>query len=761
LGYSREELLQLSPQDIDVEEQLEKMPQLIERLMAKGHALFETFHVPKEGQKFPVEISAHLLDLDDQPAILSIARDITRRKQAESEIRRRNRELSLLNRIIAASAEDLEPKAFLETACRELALAFDVPQVAACLLNESRTTAVFVAEYRTEERKAALNGTLSIGDIPPLQRLFNDKELLVVNDAQNDPRLTQIRDLICRYDIASSIALPLVVNGEAVGGLILETNEQRIFSPEEVKLAWSVADQVAGALARAQLTQDHQRLITAIEQAAETIFITNPQGTIVYVNPAFERTTGYSQTEAVGRNPRILKSGQQDPAFYRDMWTTLAAGEIWQGRLVNKKKDGSRYTVETTISPVRDKEGKLVNYVVVQRDVTHELQLQKQYRQAQKMEAVGRLAGGIAHDFNNILTIISGHAELLLDQYSDPDDWLHKEIREIRQASEQATTLTQQLLTFSRQQPLQLRVLNLNEVISKLEKMLKRLIGENIKLSTNLSPTLGPVEVDPGQFEQVIMNLAVNARDAMPYGGKLILKTANVALDQEDVEKIPDIEPGAYVLLSVTDTGFGMDAETQAHIFEPFFTTKGKSKGTGLGLATVYGIVQQSKGHISVSTAPGEGTIFKIYLPQVKEPVEPAKPAKPTPATVKTKRGSVTILLVEDDPAVRLITNKFLQKRGYTVLEALDSTEAVQICRQHEGPIHLLLTDVVMPRMSGFELAKHLTALRPQMKVLYISGYSDEELSHYEHATSGAGLLQKPFTSELLIHKIREILSQS
>ena len=344
--------------------------------------------------------------------------------------------------------------------------------------------------------------------------------------------------------------------------------------------------------------------------------ITDPEGTILYVNPAFEAVSGYTRAEAVGQNPRILKSGNQDAAFYRRMWEALARGEVWTGRLVNRRKDGVLFEEDATIGPVRDASGQLTSYVAVKRDVTNETRLERQLLQAQKIEAVGRLAGGIAHDFNNLLGVIIGYAELVRRGLAGPSPG--SKVDQIRKATERAAALTRQLLAFSRKQVLQPKILDLNGVLGGAEPMLRRLIGEDIEMKTILEPRLGRVS-RPLQIEQIVMNLALNARDAMPEGGDLTLETRNATLDASYVTQHPIVPPGRYVLLSVSDTGTGMDAATQAHAFEPFFTTKATGKGTGLGLATVYGIVKQSEGYIWLYSEVGVGTTFKIYLPRVDE----------------------------------------------------------------------------------------------------------------------------------------------
>ncbi|HLF84940.1 MAG TPA: PAS domain S-box protein, partial [Blastocatellia bacterium] len=495
------------------------------------------------------------------------------------------------------------------------------------------------------------------------------------------------------------------------------------------------------------------RLVTAVEQAAESIVITDTDGTIQYVNPAFERTTGYSREETIGQNPRMLKSGKQEPAFYADLWETINRGDVWTGHFINRKKDGTLYEEEATISPVRDASGNVVNFVAVKRDVTKEVGLENQLMQAQKMEAVGQLAGGIAHDFNNLLTAVIGYSQLALRNLDDRNP-LRADISEIEKAGLRAAELTGQLLAFSRKQVFQPKKLALNALVTDLQKMLRRLIGEDIELAAVLDLELGTVKADPGQLQQVIMNLIVNARDAMPEGGKLTIETASVDLDSDYAAQHLEVIPGAYCMLAISDNGCGMDEETRSHIFEPFFTTKGLGRGTGLGLSTVYGIVKQSGGHISVYSEPGLGTTFQIYLPRVVEFAEDEE-AQGEPPTLPN--GDETLLLVEDETAVRELAARVLRDRGYCVLEASDPSEALRAIAGADE-VQLLVTDVVMPQMSGRDLAEHLAPLRPDMRVLYVSGYTDRAIVHHGVLDEGTPFLQKPFTAEALVRKVREVL---
>jgi PAS domain S-box-containing protein len=449
----------------------------------------------------------------------------------------------------------------------------------------------------------------------------------------------------------------------------------------------------------------------------------------------------------------------------RQVFERLLAGEhIRDEELEMSKADGHLVWVSLTVRPIRDAGGEIVESRSMIVDITERKQAEEalhrseeQLRQIQKLESIGQLAGGVAHDFNNLLTAIMGQSGMAL-RALPPNDPVRSNIQEIRKAADHAANLTRQLLAFARKQVIEVKTLNLNDLVLNVDKLLRRLIGEDIELVTLPASDLGQVKADPGQLEQVLVNLAVNARDAMPKGGKLTIETANVTLSQAYARQHAEVTPGEYVMLAVSDTGIGMTEEVKAHIFEPFFTTKEMGKGTGLGLATCFGIVKQIGGHIWVYSEPDQGTTFKIYLPRVEAAADLS--AKPEEVD-DLPRGTETVLLVEDEPAVRVVAVQTLQEQGYTVLEAANGDEALRVAQERaEEAIHLLLTDVVMPRMSGKELASQLKTIRPGLKVLFISGYTDNAIIHNGVLEPGIAFLQKPFTPEVLARKVREVLDR-
>jgi PAS domain S-box-containing protein len=502
-----------------------------------------------------------------------------------------------------------------------------------------------------------------------------------------------------------------------------------------------------------------RKLSRAVEQSADTVLITNRQGIIEYVNPAFETLTAYSRQDVLGQTPRILKSGEHGAETYQQLWSTILSGGVYRTIFANRKKNGNLYYVEESITPIRDAAGEITHFVSNGRDLTEQLHLKAELLQSQKMDAIGRLAGGVAHDFNNLLTIITSYSELALDDLT-PGSPLECKLQEVLSASRRAAQLTRQLLAFSRKQPQALRVLELNPVIAEAARTLHRLIGEDIELTFSPGDKLGPVRVDPIQIEQVLMNLAVNARDAMPQGGRLKVETADVWLDEAYVQRKHAIIPtGRYALITVSDTGVGIPRDHLPHIFEPFYTTKPSGKGTGLGLATVYGIIKQNQGFIWAYSEPGMGSVFKIYLPCVssKETVQEL-PSRSRHAVAK---GSETILLVEDEDAVRRATAEFLTLNGYSVLEARDGLDALAVAKNHGSTIHLVVTDVVMPNLSGGQLATELETIRPETKVLFVSGYADKTVIDHKVVDLETNFLQKPFTLRQVASKIREVLDHT
>ncbi|RME78342.1 MAG: response regulator [Chloroflexi bacterium] len=617
--------------------------QMWERLVQQaqqGRSEGELWASPPGRQKpVPLFLALNRLPAEAGAEFGLLATDLTERKQAEEELRRRNRELALLNRIITASAGAENETQLLTIACAELAQTLKLDRAAALLFDADRTQARVAAEYRRPHHRPALHLRVPLVNMERWKAFFNRSWFICENTAA-DERLAPYASWLEQFQVGAIAVFPLTAEARSEGVLALISAVPRRFAGPDIELASRVVEQVNSVLTRLALGRDRQRL-------------------------------------------------------------------------------------------------------------------EEQFLQAQKMEAIGRLAGGVAHDFNNLLTVINGHCDWLMT-HLPPDHPFRADLEPIRSAGERAALLTRRLLALSRQQVLRPERLNLNQVIGDLQDILSRLIGENIALRLQLAPDLPPVWADKGQLEQVILNLVVNARDAMPQGGTITLETANVTLDETYARRHLDVEPGSYVMLAVSDTGHGMDKETIRHIFEPFFTTKESGKGTGLGLSTVHGIVRQSGGHIQVYSEPGQGSVFKIYLP-VAEPSAAAEPAV-LPPPVQALSGTETILIAEDDPAVRQLMRQVLTSNGYTVLDAATGRQALQI---FTPGVQLLLTDVVLPDMNGQELAGQLRQQQPDLKVLYTSGYTSEAIVHQGILEAGLAFLQKPFTPSILLRRLREVLDAS
>ncbi len=534
---------------------------------------------------------------------------------------------------------------------------------------------------------------------------------------------------------------------------------ERKHAEEQVKQLLKESNQARQALLsiledQVRADADRKRLSAAIEQSAESIMVTDANAHIQYVNPAFEKISGYTREEAIGQNPSMLGSGQQDVEFYRELWATLSSGKTWNGRFINRRKDGSLYTEDALISPVCDTTGTVINYVAVKRDITEQLRVTEQLQQSQKMDSIGRLAGGVAHDFNNMLGVILGHAEMAIELIQ-PEHPIHEDLLEIQKAAERSAALTRQLLAFARKQAATPKVLNLNDTIEGMLKMLRRLIGEDIELRWNPQADLWPIQIDPSQIDQILANLCINARDAIAGVGKITIETHNVVFRPAEAEKQTGATPGDFVRIDFRDTGCGMTPETLGHIFEPFFSTKKKGLGSGLGLATVYGVIKQNNGFIQVHSRLSQGTLFHIFLPRYQGSLEPKPP--PT-ASAPPTGGHESILLVEDEPAILKITGQLIEGLGYSVQKACSPAEAIQWATQQTHEIDLLLTDVVMPEMNGRDLAQKIRKLQPKIKCLFMSGYTADVIARNGVLDKGVHFIEKPFTKQTLAIQIRQAL---
>jgi two-component system, cell cycle sensor histidine kinase and response regulator CckA len=713
LGYTREDLMQLSLFDIDPghseEQWQENWLRFDQNNMAQCR--WERTHCRKDGSTFPVEIMVRHFSTGEIDVRVAFVRDITERKRADQALQQ---ERNLLRTLI----DNIPDYIFVRDTSNRFILA-----------NKS------IARLMGVPQPADLIGKRDADFYPPeLAAIFDkiDQEVFAGHLIPNEER-------VLRFP-----------NGQEL--TVLNTKVPFKNDQGEVIGLIGIGRDITE---RKRAEESQARLATAVEQAAETVVITDTTGKILYANPAFEKASGYTRAEALGQNPRILKSGKQDAEFYRRMWEVLHRGEVWSGRFMNRRKDGAFYEEEATISPVRDANGKVVNYVAVKRDVTREVQLEAQFRQAQKMEAVGQLASGVAHDFNNILNVIIGYGDLIASDL-EPDSPLRTYAEELRTAAERAVGLTKQLLVFSRKQKVELVVLDLNETVVNLEKMLRRLIGENIEMAIVPGKDTGRIKADAGYIGQVLMNLAVNARDAMPKGGKLTIATDNVTLDENHARIHAGTAPGDYVMLTVSDTGTGMTPEVKARIFEALFTTKPAGKGTGLGLVTCQAIVQQSGGHIEVDTGVGRGTTFKVYFPRVDKPVKADDGPDQTGAL---PRGTETLLVVEDEPSVRHLAWKVLKALGYHVLRANNGQDALHLVHEYSGPpIRLVITDVMMPVMGGKVMADWLKATYPDLKILFSSGYTDDAIAQEGVLEPGVAFLPKPYTPEALARTVRAML---
>jgi two-component system, cell cycle sensor histidine kinase and response regulator CckA len=723
--------------------------QWIAQCLERGENLtLETQRRCKDGSLLDVSVSSAPLIIDGQvKAFYAVYRDISERKRAEALS-------SALYRIAEKSSSTKDLQQFFAavhaivdelTFARNFSIAIHDPE-----------SDLLSFPYFVDERESApAPRKLSRGLIEYVLHT-GDSLLCTPEFAQQLQRNGEVEIESAEICPPQWLGIPLKVNQHIFGVLILKSySENYRFGERDEDVLTLVSQQLAAAIDRKRNEQALRRSEVSyrslIQTAVYGIYRSSLDGRFLDVNPALIGMLGYnSALEVFALDPQ--KDVFADPAEYTRLIDEFRrTGRIDGVEVRWKRRDGALITVRISGRAVAAGDEPADVVEAIAEDITERRVLEDQFRQAQKMEAVGRLAGGIAHDFNNLLMVIGGYTEVLLNQLTAGHPLLSK-AEAIQQASDRATTLTRQLLAFSRKQLLELKVVDVNAIVSDMERLLRPLIGEDIELTTQLAPSIGCTRADAGQLEQVIMNLVVNAKDALSGGGKICLRTAGVNLDNSERPDQSFIKSGPYVMISVTDNGQGMDRETQARIFEPFFTTKEKGKGTGLGLSTVYGIVKQSGGYVFVQSEPGCGTAFTIYLPRVDEPCDALTSAAASPSSVG---GSESILLVEDEESVRQLVRETLESRGYRVLEAANGQAGLALAAQYKEPLHLVITDVVMPGLSGHELAQQLLAVRSGLKVLYLSGYAQDAFPPSE---SHNAFLQKPFTLQSLARKVREVL---
>jgi len=718
-GYTRDEVLGKSALDIPFWADTTDRAPFAAALEQHGHVRnFETRLRRKDGETRSILISAGLMMLEGEPHLLAVTKDIDDFKRAVEALRESERKY----RLLAENGSDV-----IWTMGLDLRLTYISPSAERLQgWKSGEWLSLGPSDFMTPASLALVSKVL-------------EDELALQASPEGDPNRVRTLELEqYRKD-----------------GTTLSTEVSARFLRDDTGAIIGIIGATRDISERKRSDEQLKRLFAAVEQAGETIMITDPQGTILYVNPAFEKISGYGVPEAIGKTPGILRSDKHDRAFYQEIWESVKRGAIWRGRFTNRRKDGTLYEETATISPIKDEAGRVTNYVMVGRDVTAEIRLQKQLLHAQKMEAIGTLAGGIAHDFNNLLQAIIGYTDLLLMRKAaeDPD---RKKLEVIQHAALDGADLVSRILTFSRKAESRTRPLDLNDEIRKAQKLLRRTLPRMIEIKLVLAKALHVIDADPAQIEQVLLNLAVNAQHAMPDGGQLLIETSNVSLSDALLRAHLGAKAGKYVLLTVSDTGAGMEPEVLDRIFEPFFTTKTNGEGTGLGLAMVHGLVSQHSGYIRCYSEPGRGTSFKIYLPAVVGQFV----ADPAFTREMPAFGSETVLLVDDDDRVRELGQELIQMGGYRVLAAGSGEEALGIYAGHREEISLVILDLIMPGMGGKRCLEELLRMDPNVRVLLASGYSSNGLALDTEEGRARGFLTKPYDAKDILAAIRKVLDR-
>jgi two-component system cell cycle sensor histidine kinase/response regulator CckA len=686
---------------------------------------------------------------------IGLVMDVTDRKQTVAELKARARQQATVAELGQKALDNSKLAAVFQEAAPLIARTLDVEfsNILEAAPDGAHLSVRAAFGWKNQEQASPVE----IGNESQAKQTLVSGTPILVDDLAAETRYPGSK-LIRRHKVRSGLTVPIPGRKQPFGVLGAYSTEKCKFTHDHVSFMQGMANVLGAAVERKQSEEAQARLVAILEATTDCVAIASENQKILYLNQAGRSLLGIGLQEDVGNfSLADFFANEESRQLLKDGLLQAANKGAWQGHTLLKNRAGDGIRISQVILAHKSPTGAVQFFSTIGRDLREFQRLEEQFRQAQKMEAVGRMAGGIAHDFNNLLCVINGYSGILVNDFPDEDP-RKNQVKEIKKAGDRAAALTRQLLAFSRKQMLVPCVLNLNTLVSNMESMLRRLIGEDIELITNLDPRLYPIKADPSQVEQILLNMAVNARDAIAQEGRLIIATGNAELDEAYALDHPEVKPGQYAMLSVTDSGCGMGPEVLAHLFEPFFTTKEVGKGTGLGLATVYGIVKQSDGHIEVSSQPGHGTTFKVYLPRIEE--------KPSRIELDTsgqpiKGGHETLLLVEDDQDVRLLTRQILMCHGYKVLEAGNGEEALALVKTFAEPIHLVVSDVVMPRVSGGELAKRLAEVKPNIKVMFVSGYTDSKLVQRGIVSGEVDCLLKPFSAEALLNMVREVLDRS